>query len=391
MIILRFSFLFLGLSILTFFNAFAGKSGINFSNNSWATVREEAKSQGKFIFVDFYADWCGPCKYMSSKIFTDPDVADFYNSNFISFKVDAEKQEKGLVEEMQLTAYPTLVFFDPSGKLMLKYVGVLEKEEMLETGKQIFNYSKNEKAVLEGTPDTKILKDYLLILKEKDFKKAADIARNYLADVSDSELASDKNWFFIHNFAYNYNTREFAYIVNHPSDFIKYQEFQKYYQNGAKTLMIDAVEQKDYEKVLLHKKYHVQVYKAMGLLRMPEGYYSSLIDVMYYDGINDSVNYFDSLKEWIDTYNKNSPQALVEAAVKVSEKLTDENSLETALSWSETAIKLQENYSARFARSAVLKALGRKKEAIEEANKAKAICSDAEVVKYLDEYIKALN
>lgn len=366
------------------------KAGINFSTASWAEVKEEAKKTGKFIFVDFYADWCGPCKYMSKKVFTDPAVGEMFNKNFISYKLDAEKQEQAFVEEMQLEAYPTLGFFDPSGKLMLKYVGVLEAGEMLETGQLIYNFSKNEEMVKQGKANASVLEDYLAVLKETDFNKASQIANEYLSALQDDQLKKAENWFFIKNFAYHYSSRAFNFVVNNASDFAAFPDFQVYYQLGAKSLMIEAVEQKDYSKVELHKKYHTQVYKTLGLLKMPEAYYSSLIDVMYFDGINDTLQYFSSLKTWVTSFNMNNAQALIEASVKVSKKLKNKEALETALSWSEAAIGLQDNYSSRFAKSIVLQALGRKKEALAEALLAREKCVDQEVIGYLDQYIESL-
>jgi thiol:disulfide interchange protein len=43
--------------------------GINFENNlSWEQVKEKAKAENKYIFVDCYATWCGPCKAMDKEV-----------------------------------------------------------------------------------------------------------------------------------------------------------------------------------------------------------------------------------------------------------------------------------------------------------------------------------
>ncbi|ULT27695.1 thioredoxin domain-containing protein [Sphingobacterium sp. E70] len=36
---------------------------------SWKQVKERAKAENKFIFVELFATWCGPCQYMSNEVF----------------------------------------------------------------------------------------------------------------------------------------------------------------------------------------------------------------------------------------------------------------------------------------------------------------------------------
>ncbi len=59
-----------------------------------------------------------------------------FQQAFISWKVDAEKEEKDLVSAVEINAYPTLVFFDQHGKMLYKHVGALDAEELLSLGKR---------------------------------------------------------------------------------------------------------------------------------------------------------------------------------------------------------------------------------------------------------------
>jgi len=49
---------------------FAQEVGIHFEHNTdWQKVKEKAKAEDKFIFVDCYTTWCGPCIWMADNVF----------------------------------------------------------------------------------------------------------------------------------------------------------------------------------------------------------------------------------------------------------------------------------------------------------------------------------
>ncbi|MDZ7846006.1 MAG: thioredoxin family protein [Owenweeksia sp.] len=52
---------------------------------------QAAEEEGKPIFMDCYTTWCGPCKWMSANIFTQQEVGDYYNENYVCVKFDMEK------------------------------------------------------------------------------------------------------------------------------------------------------------------------------------------------------------------------------------------------------------------------------------------------------------
>jgi len=112
--------------------------GIEFFKGSWKEALAAAKSQNKLIFMDAYASWCGPCKWMAANSFTDKAVGDFFNKNFINVKMDMEKGEgPGLASTYKVGAYPTLFFIDGSGKLVKTSVGALDAAALLSLGKDV--------------------------------------------------------------------------------------------------------------------------------------------------------------------------------------------------------------------------------------------------------------
>jgi thioredoxin 1 len=99
--------------------------GINFKSISFADALKLAKKENKIIFIDAYTTWCGPCKMMSSRTFTDVSVGKYFNENFINLKIEMEKDTDGaeIARRYKVQAYPTLLFINGEGKLVHSILG----------------------------------------------------------------------------------------------------------------------------------------------------------------------------------------------------------------------------------------------------------------------------
>ena len=69
---------------------------INTKEIYWYTMEEAMEAHQKNpkkLFIDMYTDWCGWCKVMDQKTFTDPEVIRYINTNFYPVKFNAEQRE----------------------------------------------------------------------------------------------------------------------------------------------------------------------------------------------------------------------------------------------------------------------------------------------------------
>ncbi|MBA3682645.1 MAG: DUF255 domain-containing protein [Bacteroidetes bacterium] len=116
------------------------EEGIQFFTGTWQQALDKAKKENKLIFLDAYASWCGPCKMMKHKTFTDKAVADFYNQNFINVAVDMEKGEgPALASKFSVNSYPSLVYIRPDGSTIGKAVGFHKPKDFINLGEKVIN------------------------------------------------------------------------------------------------------------------------------------------------------------------------------------------------------------------------------------------------------------
>lgn len=111
--------------------------GIHFFKGSWQEAVNKAKKENKIIFLDIYATWCGPCKMLKKRTFTNKDLGVFYNNNFINIALDGEKGDGAmLMEKYNLRGFPSLLFIDGNQNVIAQTEGYYNSNELLELGKK---------------------------------------------------------------------------------------------------------------------------------------------------------------------------------------------------------------------------------------------------------------
>ena len=88
---------------------------------------KEWKYEGsKPAIIDFYADWCAPCRQLSPLV---EELAKEYGDRVVVYKVDTDA-EKMLAQKMGITGLPTLFFIPVNGKPQYT-MGLLPKETLV--------------------------------------------------------------------------------------------------------------------------------------------------------------------------------------------------------------------------------------------------------------------
>ena len=182
----------------------ANYKGIRFENRlSFETVKAKAKAENKIIFLDCYATWCVPCKQMEQDIYKLAEVGDYFNSHFISVKLQMDKTAfdteevkswykaaDSLKKVFDVSEYPTFIFLDAGGVPLHRMSGTSA------TGQDFINgasasispetqyYTLVNEWKMHTTDSLYLLNALMAVKKAGDNENAGDIALAYIASLN---------------------------------------------------------------------------------------------------------------------------------------------------------------------------------------------------------------
>ncbi|HEY4876774.1 MAG TPA: DUF255 domain-containing protein [Puia sp.] len=195
-----------------------GQQGVYFEKGkSWQQILGKAKAENKYVFIDCYTTWCGPCKMMDRDIYPNDSVGGYMNEHYLSVKVQMDKtpvddqdtkkwyEDAAMLERnYSVNAYPTFLFFSPDGKPVHKAVGAkLPPSTFLEMARDAQNPDKQYYNVLDnfqpGKIDTAELKGLAYSLRY-DKRLSARIALDYLERSAPDQLFNPGYIEFVEDF-----------------------------------------------------------------------------------------------------------------------------------------------------------------------------------------------
>ncbi len=130
---------------LVFFLVFGANVQSQSNGIHWKSIQEVEslqKQEPRKVLIDVTAEWCGWCKIMDKKTFTDRDVFEYVNENFYAVKMDYDKtgpfklngkqySPQVLAREQNISGLPALVFINEDYSLIIPSEGYKKPKQLL--------------------------------------------------------------------------------------------------------------------------------------------------------------------------------------------------------------------------------------------------------------------
>ncbi len=349
-------------------------AGIQFEHADWSDILIKAKTEKKIIFVDAYTEWCGPCKMMTAKVFSQSEVAEYFNDNFINVKVDMEKGKgPALSEEYSVFVYPTLLFIDGTGTVVHRAVGYHDTDSFIELGKVAGTPGKRLSGLEErynfGDRSEQFLYDYTFARADAMDDTHGKIAEEYLATQKD--WGEERNLTFLFRFMESTEGKMFDYFLENKDKYIGLfgeTPVARKLQYMINSSIQDTKEDSALDQVdRLYKKVYPEKAEEM----------TSDFATMYYLRAGDMPNYIATTKKHFATYGTNDWEKLNETAWNYYEFVDSKKDLKQAIKWAQKSVDLEKTFYNMDTLAALYYKLGKKKKAIETAENAISLAKSA--------------
>ena len=213
------------LSLTLSLSLFAQDREIEFRNLSFDEALTAAEKENKPLFMDCYTVWCGPCKWMAAHIFTNNEVADYYNENFVCVKFDMEKGEGvEIAKEFKIRAYPTLLFINADRKLVMKQIGApRDPEPYIDLGKNArsedYNLLALDENLDENRDDPSYMVKYFEVMSGAGMVEQ-EVVDRYFTETPKSDWLIEENVEILTHIEHDIESEIFQDLIARSEDYI---------------------------------------------------------------------------------------------------------------------------------------------------------------------------
>jgi thiol:disulfide interchange protein DsbD len=100
------------------------------SNGDLNNALAEAKNTNKYVFIDFYADWCTYCRQMEENTYTDPQVQQKISQNYVFVKIDTNNNPE-VSSNYKVYGLPTIIILNSNGQEVKRIEGYQSPTQLL--------------------------------------------------------------------------------------------------------------------------------------------------------------------------------------------------------------------------------------------------------------------
>lgn len=348
------------------------KPGIWIRSLTLEQAIQAAKKENKKVYVHGYADWCHYCTYMKDSVYTDKEVGDFFNENFVSIKIDYEKEGREMNRTLKIHTFPTMLFYDTNGELMHRAAGRRYKQPFMELGREAIDPKRQMRTFKTKYNDETASPyevQFYFRMQEIAGMDAQPMINEYLTKQTDADLLTPNNWRIIYDIVKDPYLPVMSRVLSNK------KEFEKTYTADSinsklislyNTRLMQFVQKLDSVGYEAEKK---KIKNTKGLNIADK--ICAWADLNKLKMESDWVNYKTEGKLFLEKYAMDDNRRLTEVSQVYYERFnSDKAALAEAEQWVLKAVSLSDSYKANHLLASISVLMNKKEQALNAANHA---------------------
>jgi len=347
---------------------------IDFSNTSWSQTIQKAKTENKAIFLYAYTPSCRWCKQMEKEVFNDKEVAEYYNSNFVSYKINIDDGAEGeaLANKLAIVAFPTYLYFDKDVMQVHQSGSAKPAEDFIIDGKNAFD---SEKAIFSlkrrydsGDRSPELLYNYSNALGSyhQADNPEEKVVREYLETLSGNQIESEKNLKYIFSKYFSFHSPTTQYFIQNQIKFTNIFPKDEVSHKAEKIITRTAAIAGREDDLQLFK----EVEQAIADNFTDTSRLYSLAKIYFYQGQKEWVNYADATLKYCKNQGVEDSRTMNETAMYLEYFAKDMQALELGNQIMERLIEIDKSYENLILYAKLQYKVGKDIMAIETAKEA---------------------
>lgn len=354
---------------------------INFQKGSFSDALLLAKKSDKLVFIDCYTSWCAPCKKMEKTVFVNDTVYQFYNENFVNFKIDMEKGEGvDLKKKYDVGSFPTYLFVSPAGEIVHRTASLMPASDFLREGvtalSPVNSFSATKEKYEAGDRSNNLLLNYARSLRKINRTEAQKVESELMNKITDKELNTKFGWEVIELISTTENDRLGKYLLGHQN------YFEGVAGEQAVQTVLNRIKMADMYKLIRDKNSGLFFIKLHDMQKDPSTVTqrnTAMLVMEYYLEMNNADSFVAVANEAMNGILENNDADLSFIARRALYKSNGNNKFEIqALIMARKAVALNpEEYSNQGTLGSICLELKLKEEGLKAARKARQLANES--------------